>query len=57
MDEITRQKAIRFYKDANGTVQQKNAFLMKKGLSYMDCLDCMNEASEGALLKSALGSD
>lgn len=52
--ESDRRKAIKIFKEAKGTVQMKIAFLMKKkGFSYVDCLDAMNEAGDNALLKSA----
>lgn len=48
------KKAVGFFKLKKGTVQQKIDYLMRKrGFTYIECLEAMNEAGDNALLKSA----
>jgi len=50
------RKAVKLYKDRKmgGTVQMKNQWLMnEKGFTFQECLEAMNMATNGEVLRSA----
>jgi len=50
------RKAVGIYNLPQGTIQQKNKFLMQeKGFSYTDCLEALNIASNGEVIEAILG--
>jgi hypothetical protein len=51
------RRAVKIFKLPNGTVQQKMAFLETKGMSFIDILEAINQASGGELVYVALGGD
>jgi len=47
------ERAVAIFQDANGTINQKVAYLVQKGMQANEITSALNEAGDGALLEAA----